>query len=286
MISSLIAQTSAVEVIKARISVRKYSERSIDKQTRETIEMIISRNNVGPFGNQSSYWLIETSDFADKPVKLGTYGFIRGAKHYLVGAVDNRRQYCLEDYAYCKQMKILELTGLGLGTCWIGGTFRRNEYAKTVTLSNHEIIPTITPVGYAADKNSTLDHLIKSIAGSRKRRSFEELFFKASFNTPLAFKDNDKLSNALEMVRLAPSANNAQPWRIIVDGNNIHFYLQRSKAFSALKSVDLQRIDMGIAMCHLELALNEMRIAGVWGKCKEHNFTGAKHEYICSYFLK
>jgi hypothetical protein len=72
-------------------------------------------------------------------------------------------------------------------------------------------------------------------------------------------------------VRWAPSASNKQPWRIVRNENAFHFYLSRTKGygkgsllFSLLRIVDLQRVDLGIAMCHFELTARELGFAGRW----------------------
>lgn len=94
-----------------------------------------------------------------------------------------------------------------------------------------------------------------------------------------------KLFQPLEMVRLAPSAVNKQPWRMIVTEEAVHFYLQRSKGFSGGK-LDMQKMDLGIALCHFELMAKELGIYTEFVmeepsiSCKD----GA--EYIASYRYK
>ena len=66
-----------------------------------------------------------------------------------------------------------------------------------------------------------------------------------------------KLAPALEAVRLAPSAVNKQPWRAVVCGEKVHFYEKRSRGYVSDNGWDLQKIDMGIALCHFELAAKE-----------------------------
>jgi hypothetical protein len=69
----------------------------------------------------------------------------------------------------------------------------------------------------------------------------------------------------LEMIRLAPSASNKQPWRIIKTGDTFHFYLKRTPGYGKIsKGVDLQLIDMGIAMSHFELSCQELGMKGHW----------------------
>jgi hypothetical protein len=81
----------------------------------------------------------------------------------------------------------------------------------------------------------------------------------------------DGFAAVLEGVRMAPSASNKQPWRIVRTGADWHFYLQRTKGygkgspiFRLLRLTDLQRVDLGIALCHFELAAREAGLAGEW----------------------
>ena len=70
---------------------------------------------------------------------------------------------------------------------------------------------------------------------------------------------------------MAPSATNKQPWRIVRRGDDWHFYLVRTKGygkgspwFKLLRIADLQRVDLGIAMCHFELVARESGRDGRW----------------------
>ena len=65
------------------------------------------------------------------------------------------------------------------------------------------------------------------------------------------------------MVRLAPSAGNKQPWRILKekDNNIFHFYWVIGKNINYNK---LHKIDMGIAVCHFDLMVKELGLKGNW----------------------
>ena len=60
------------------------------------------------------------------------------------------------------------------------------------------------------------------------------------------------------MVRWAPSAVNKQSWRIIVSDHDFHFYEKRSKGYFSEQTGDLQKIDVGIALCHFVMGIEEM----------------------------
>ena len=54
----------------------------------------------------------------------------------------------------------------------------------------------------------------------------------------------------MEAVRWAPSAANMQPWRIVKDKNQYHFYLEHTRSYTSTVEWDVQKIDLGIALCH------------------------------------
>ncbi|MDR3309846.1 MAG: hypothetical protein LBS90_00660 [Oscillospiraceae bacterium] len=58
----------------------------------------------------------------------------------------------------------------------------------------------------------------------------------------------------LEAVRLAPSGMNGQPWYFIVDAGKIHVYYKASLGGLAGKLYNLTSLDVGIALCHLDVA--------------------------------
>ncbi|MDE6458444.1 MAG: hypothetical protein K2L31_07600, partial [Muribaculum sp.] len=52
----------------------------------------------------------------------------------------------------------------------------------------------------------------------------------------------NRFAEPLEMMRLAPSSVNSQPWRALVMGDTVHFYY--------LPKSNLSLIDCGIGLCH------------------------------------
>lgn len=56
------------------------------------------------------------------------------------------------------------------------------------------------------------------VLGADTRFPFETLSFRNTFQEPLFPESAGRFRDALEMVRLAPSAGNKQPWRIVICG--------------------------------------------------------------------
>jgi hypothetical protein len=258
-------QTSVIELIRKRRSVRTYSDKILDIHLKEEISDLLQNIGEGPFMSINKFYFIDKS-FAkkDHKVKLGTYGFIKGAKFFLAGESEKSR-IAHFDYGYLMEKIILHLTGMGLGTCWLGGTFSRSEFTKVMPLHADSIIPAITPLGFPADSLSTREKLIRWGAKADNRMKSEELFFGNNTTTPLSQSEIGTYAIPLEMVRLAPSASNKQPWRIIKIADCFHFYVKRTPGYNKFgNGVDLQLIDLGIAMAHFELVCNELELKGKW----------------------
>jgi nitroreductase len=277
--------TNAVyDIIRVRKSKRTYIEEPLPADITAKIENIIQTIKTGPFGNIVNFHLIEKR-FAKEnhKVKLGTYGFISGAQYFIAGEV-RQADYCYEDYGYLLEKIILHLTELNLGTCWLGGTFKRSDFTEILNTDNDSHIPGITPVGYTTDTYSFRENLIRWGAKADSRKDWKTLFYKDSFSTPLDPEEALTYRDVLEMVRLAPSASNKQPWRIIKQGNSFHFYLQRTPGYGKMiKSTDLQKMDMGIAMCHFELCCQADNLSGKWNSRNPGLCTPEVAEYIVSW---
>jgi hypothetical protein len=200
--------------------------------------------------------LIHNQQGRDK-IKLGTYGFIGGASDFLTLVFEKESSFPLmeEAAAYAFEQLILFCTGLGLGTCWVGGSFSRKDFSEPVRLKPDEILRIVSPVGYINPKIRFTETLLGSKGKHLSRKPFESLFFQGDFNTPLLKKAASIYEKPLEMVRMAPSANNQQPWRIILDGSCLHFYRH-------LSTIGFTAIDLGIALCHFEQTCKQLSIAG------------------------
>jgi len=271
-----------VEAIEKRTSIRTYDIKPLDDKLKEKI--IDYLNNIqGPFDQKVRFVMINIEESHSN--KLGTYGVIKGAKNY-IAAITNKKPRSMEQLGYILEKGILYATSLGLGTCWLAGTFKRQEFAKTVDLDGNEELPVITPVGYPRDKRSMLESFMRMAAGSKTRKDFKELFFDQQWDKPLDHKQPDKYVRALEMVRLSPSASNKQPWRVLVENNKFHFYLQRNKGYGESLGYDVQKIDIGIAMCHFEVAIQELGFKGKWVDVESQLQNIDSREYIVTFIIE
>jgi nitroreductase len=261
-----IFKKSITEIIKSRISVRTYEPIRLEENIKRNLNDYI-QNMKGPFAGKVRFKIIDSDAALNSNIKLGTYGIIKGVSSFAASAVEEGDMN-LEELGYELEGFVLYAASLGLGTCWMGGTFKKGEFAKALELKESELLPIVTPIGYPANSEGLVGTVMRRLAGSKNRKPWEELFFNLSFDNKLTKAEAGIYAEALEMVRLAPSASNKQPWRIVRDNDKLHFYLQHTKGYSSALGFDMQRIDIGIAMCHLDFTLKEAGVEGQWKKSK------------------
>jgi len=275
------------EIIKERKSRRTYL-RTLDEETREKIVNLLKNSDFSsPFSDYAGkirFELIAVPEFdPQEKKKLGTYGFIKGAHYFIVGAVE-KSQFDREHYGYLLETTILAATDMGLGTCWLGGTFNRDLFSSKINCLSNEIVPAISPIGYSDDM-SAREKFIRRMAKAKKRFPWEKLFFDGSFKTPLKQETTGKYATLLEMVRLGPSAGNKQPWRIVKELNHdiFHFYIIKSDGIFTKIYDKFRHLDVGIAVSHFDLTAKELGLGGTWFFEKPHISGSDEFFYIISW---
>ncbi|TYQ12845.1 UNVERIFIED_CONTAM: Nitroreductase [Acetivibrio alkalicellulosi] len=275
---------SVFDVIKKRYSARNYSSKTIEKDMIKKLKDFLDQNRKGPLGSEVRFDIIDATDYEHTELKkFGVYGLIKGPRVFIAGVV-KRSEIAMEDFGYCMEKNILFATDIGFGTCWLGGSLSRSTFAQKMNVLEDELLPAVTPIGYTEEKKTLRENFIRMIVGAKNRKNPKDLFLDNSINTPLDLDSCGKYSKVLEAVRLAPSATNKQPWRIIKDaGNTYHLFMKENIAYNkALGDIKVQNIDMGIAMCHFELVAIELGLRGAW-EIKNPSLEPGDLKYIVSW---
>ncbi|MEW5785161.1 MAG: nitroreductase family protein [Bacillota bacterium] len=274
----------AMETIQKRLSVRAYADTPVSEAVQAKLRALFQEYERGPFGIPARFRLLDLSAVNRAELRrLGTYGVIKGARLYILAAVKEGKR-AQEDLGYCLEKIILEATAMGLGTCWLGGTFRRGSFAGQMQLDKGELLPAITPVGYPADQTAFDDRQALCRAGLSRRKPWTELFFLIDGKKPLSEAEAGEYRAVLEAVRLAPSASNRQPWRLLKDQAGLfHLYLKEDRLYNRiLGKIRIQNIDMGIAMCHFALAAKQLGLTGRWTPAAAPRGGGPGREYLAT----
>ena len=285
MSNQIIFNRPLAALVKTRFSCRSFDGRGLADETLAALTEFPAALEL-PFRNRIRFGIIDKEALRAKNLfSKGSYGMIKGVRYYLSALVKKGAPRCWEDVGFGMEALVLLATSLGLGSCWIGGIFDRKNLGRAVGIETDEILPAVVAIGRPAEKRAWRDRLVRWSARGDLRKDAAAIFFSNDWRTPLAYADLPQWAPVLESVRLGPSASNKQPWRIIRRKDHFHFFLSRDKAYSAMMPVaDLQRIDLGIAMCHFQLAAAELGLEGSW-RVNEPLVpeTPAQYEYVATF---
>ena len=235
----------AAETILTRKSVRTYDGRPIEPKTLEAIRAFAAGAE-NPFGIPVGFVFLDAKEKGlSSPV-------LTGEPLYVAGKVP-RAPYADVALGFAMEHLLLYAWSLGVGSVWIGGTMKRELFEQAAGLEAGERMPCVSPLGCPAPRRSLRETVMRRGVGADSRLNGEKLFFDGSFGRPLAGKTLEPWNELMELVRWAPSAVNRQPWRVVLKDGRFHFYLRHDKGYISDAVGDMQKIDLGIALCHFVL---------------------------------
>lgn len=255
------------KIISERVSVRTFDpDKSVPADVIGMMRSAVTDAN-SPFGGE---FTIKLAEFQLKgPQSPGTYGTISGASWYLLMGIADDELSALSA-GYAMERVVLRATELGLGSCWIALTFKKDDFEREVKMPDGETLRIISPLGYAAPKRRLLERMTRAVIRSSSRRSMNELFSFGRWGNDVP--EDNKFFQPLALMRLAPSAKNTQPWRALVEGENVWFYY--------VKKSEASLLDVGIGLCHFDLTLHSEGVEGEWSFSKDVSFPTAPDGYI------
>ena len=236
-----------METIMGRKSVRTYDGQQISASHRKNIEEYIETIK-NPFEIPVEFILLDAEEHGlSSPV-------LSGEKMYVAGKT-GKKPYADVAFGYSFEKLVLYTWTLGIGTVWIGGTMKRELFESAAKVKDGELMPCVSPLGYPARKRSLKESMMRKGVGADSRLPADKLFFAEKWGN--ALESDTVMAEILEMVRWAPSAVNKQPWRIIAKDGTYHFYEKKDHGYDRDKTGDLQKIDVGIALCHFIMGLED-----------------------------
>lgn len=165
-----------------------------------------------------------------------SYGMFSGVRSLIVLKGWKSDENLKEKLGYHGEIVVLEATKLGLGTCWVGGTFDRESdlFARD---EDEQLVCVIT-IGNVAPTESFKEKTIRSLI-HRKTKRIEEMCV-VDTDVPPWFM------TAMEAVQKAPSTRNTQ--------KVVFTYAKGEVSAAVPDTYPLDRVDLGIAKLHFEYA--------------------------------
>ena len=256
---------------------------ALSEEERRAINDYVN-NIMTPFAVPLRFQMLDHAG-AERNEKLDTKGIVTGTELYLAIMVPKNAPMNLEAAGYAFEQLVLYAASRGVGTTIIAGTMDRAGFEQAVHLAADEVMPVMTPLGRAG-KPSLRERAMRRAIKADSRRDWSELFFDGDFSTPLSEEAAGPYRDALECVRLAPSAVNAQPWLVLREGKAFHFFERHGRGFGKDPAADIQRVDMGIACCHFDLAAQEAGLHGRWEHCPPSLSLPESTDYCISYLAE
>ena len=214
------------EAIVARHSVRQYLDKPIEAEKIQQLQNLISECNRE--GNLHIQLVTnEPNAFAGG---LAKYGRFSGISNYI--AMIGKKGDDVNLGFYGEKVVLLAQT-LGLNTCWVGLTFRKQP-------DQYEVLPDeklvcVVSLGYGANQGVPHPQKKGYEAYCRDGRSTKNIY-------------PEWFVNGMKAALLAPTAINQQKFEFILhDGNKVEAQT-RFTLFNGYAPIDL-----GIAKCHFEI---------------------------------
>ncbi len=267
------------KTVQLRTSCRTYENKLLDEKLKEEILTFCRALNRGLRGEKIGYSLVECSLDELRGKKMSTYGLIKNARTVLIGMIDEV-DFCQVSYGYAVEHVVLKASELGIGTCWAG--YFDPCVIRDIEIEENQTIPAVILLGYAAKERALKEKIARFVIRASKRRDWRKLFFYEDFGNPLTKEAAGPYTEALEFLRLAPSAGNTQPWRIVKDKNQNIYHFFKKVVNQSYEELKLHDIDTGIAMCHFELGAAKNGLQGEWKRNDPllHNLPKKTHYMI------
>ena len=239
------------EAIEARYSRRNYLPTSLDPEVAAQLQQLIARYSQDAGARIE---LVLDNGTAFEGLRRN-YGMFKGVRHYLGLIHEKDDAASAERLGYYGELLVLHAVTLGLGTCWVSGTFDRK--ACPFSLSGSETILSTVVLGNVEQGESSKEKFIRNRV-SRKRKPIEEML-SADTAAP------DWLLSGMRAVQLAPSASNRQPVLFSYEAGHLSAGTAHGQSTS-------YALDLGIAKCNFEIGAG----GGTWSWGNNAEFT--RHE--------
>ena len=223
---SKILAMELIDAIKARHSVRKYLDKTIEVAKVATLRATVEQINADT-GLNIQLVLEEPKAFSSGMWK---YGQFSGVKNYFVMAGPKGKE-AEEKIGYYGEQLVLLAQTLGLNTCWVGLTYKK--IPGTFMLRDGDTIHCVIALGYG------------TIPGVQHPQKAVEQFYECEGLPPEWFKAG------LEAALLAPTAVNQQKFKFILHPGNV----VEAKTLFAISSY--LNVDLGIVKYHFEIGAGE-----------------------------
>jgi len=238
-----------LEAIDLRRSRRKYRDTPIAPDIAERLQELARRYSEA--GDIRIELVFEDGAAFDGLRR--SYGMFSGVRSYagLIAPKDDLA--AAQRLGYYGELLMLHAVAMGLGACWVGGSFDRKRCP--FALRGDETVVCVITLGYVPERLGGMERFLYGVT-HRKSKSIEEMMqiisqasgteHSEATCSPQAFLDG------MQAVQKAPSAVNRQPVEFTYEDGKVTARVEKKDAMTA--------VDLGIAKAHFALGAGQ----GTW----------------------
>lgn len=208
-----------MEAIENRHAVRKYVNKEIDQNIVLELRNEINKCNMK---EKLSIQLIANDQSAFKGL-MAHYGGFRNVSNY-IALVGEKNDTIVEKLGFYGEHLVLKAQQLGLNTCWVAVTYKKGK-CKAMIKENEALI-CIIALGYGETQG--VPHKSKDISALCNYTGTMPIWFE----------------KGMWAASLAPTAQNKQNFKIILDKDEVKYEVKKSK---------FSNIDLGIIKYHFQV---------------------------------
>lgn len=228
-----------------RVSRRTYNNKDIENSKIVSITELINKINSE---NSLNIQFVKDGKNGISGFKA-SYGMIKGAKSFIALVADKDIESYKAKLGYFGEMIVLEAVSLGLSTCWIGGTYNKQECQNLININDNEDLACVIALGYSDEELSIKEKLVKKLNKNEK-----------TVNEMLVSRDEDIpnwVLNGVKYALNAPSAVNKRPI--------IYEYINgKIEAIISKPNYGYEEVDLGISILHFQLGSMDVKKDGDW----------------------
>lgn len=208
------------------------------------------------------------------------------APHYIVVTSDKGQDY-LQNIGFATESVVLHLTTLGVATCWLESTLKREDILEFVDIENNNP---------KEDEEDDLDYLAGIKKEEQDANKIENPYIIIAFGYPSKNEDlfrtryarpdrksvkdminkinrNRRWKEILELTRRAPSVKNCQPWYFHKDEKGLHLFEKKPKKHLEA----MNKVSLGVGLKHFDIACVKNNIDVSYEKLPIRNKIGKEY---------
>ncbi len=242
---------NTLEAICERVSRRTYTGDPVDDESAKILNELIAMYNRN--SGMTSFLLMDGSEAFNSFLKC--YGMFRNVKTLLILKGPRSDVNLKEKIGYYGQRLVIKATQLGLGTCWVGGTFRKDDVLFQIK-ENEDLFCVIT-IGKVPEELTFKEKALSKLM-HMKSKPIDE-FYESDLSID---EVPDYFFMGFKALTKAPSTLNKQKVKV--------FYKDGITTISVPDDSFFDLIDLGIGKANFELASNGVFTIGnpATFKCK------------------